>query len=375
MCRRNINIFLTGGTGLIGRHILYELIKLYIDETFNGKIYLSVRKKENANGVGALKGILQHRYLPNYLRHYKTDHLFNIVEEIETDLRSRHLKDKLELMKGDNVYVIHAAASTNLLSDERAESDIYFNNYVASLNLLESVMDYACKFVYISTAFSCGIRKGLLSDSYLSSPRGVYRNPYERYKSAVEDRIVQRCSEKSLDWQILRPGVVCGRLIDEPLYYTSKFDVFYGWGRFFHKYRENLDEYVRIYLNENAGLNILPVDYVAKAVVNGFLTDRKELNIVHSCCTPHTDYLCRILNEVGFKNYEFIDGMPTDPNRLEKLYYRTAGSAFTPYISSPPHEYNVGNLKSIMNGVEEPTISTNISELMSFAIDHGFQPS
>ena len=37
-----------------------------------------------------------------------------------------------------------------------------------------------------------------------------------------------------IEWQILRPGIVSGRLMDSPLYFTSKFDVFYGWAKFFY---------------------------------------------------------------------------------------------------------------------------------------------
>ena len=373
LTERSVNVFLTGATGLIGRHILYELLNLYAQGIILGGIHLLLRNTRLQCARERVDCIIEHPFIPEYLRHFDRRYLLSFIHPLEGDLTSPGLAKSLGQLKNDGLYVIHSAASTNLFPTIQAEREVYENNYVGTLNFLKSIGNKARKFVYVSTVFSVGKQGGLIGDEFLAFPRQTFRNPYEKYKAVVEEKIADYCTVEGLDWQILRPGVVCGRLMDGPLYYTSKFDVFYGWGKFFYKYKANNKDGIRIFVNKDSGVSILPVDYVAKAIVRAFLYNIKELNIVHPFCIPHTVYLSEILKQIGFDNYQFTDKAPSDKTKMEDAYYRTAGKAMTPYFLSPNHHYDTAMLGKIMEGIKDPMVTANIGNLLSFAITHGFQ--
>lgn len=368
------DLLITGVTGLIGQHVLYELLSQRLNNQFSGKIHVLARDQEHLTATARVRKLLEGPYLPVFLRDTETQALMSHINVIEGDLRSaNHLKRLARQFAGQApLHIIHSAASTNLFAGKESEQDVILNNYLGTRHLLESFAPVTRKFSFISTAFSCGVRAGLIGNEFASDPHQTYRNPYEQYKARSELWIRQYCDAQGIVPQMLRPSVVCGRLMDTPLYYTSKFDVFYGFGYFFYKLADSAQQHTRITLNKKTGLNILPVDYVAKAIVRASQTDIRELNIVSSTSVPHREYVPRILEAVGFNNYSLVEEQPRDLNLTEKVYYKTAGSVFTPYVVGPDFKYDTSQLQQLMHDEDEPAVLDNFPALIGFAVQSGF---
>src|SRR5690606_1483088 len=134
------------------------------------------------------------------------------------------------------------------------------------------------KFIFISSAFSIGHYEGVITDQYIQFDAGgnpvlsekiQNRNTYERSKIKTEYELIQYCRQHGKAWQIIRPSSICGRMLDEPLYYTPAFNVFYLIGKFLLACSlSNIlraGEKIRIESNPAGSMNIVPVDYAAKS--------------------------------------------------------------------------------------------------------------
>lgn len=370
------NILITGSTGLIGQHILYEQLPEYIRGHKQGKIYLLIRRQEGRDGAAFIRGLLQNAWTPDFVQQGSANHAMDYIQIIEGDIRDRDLGMILKKHIPDRVrlQVFHSAGSVNLHVGQEAEQDVFHHNFLGTQSFLHALQSYDCRFMFIGTAFSSGIRTGLIDDHFLHSSSDVYRNPYEQSKAAIETMIQEYGAKKQMTIQIARPSVVVGRLLTAPLYYTSKFDVIYGWGRFFWMMKEkNTGDGIRIHINPNSGMNIVPVDYVAKACLRLSHTNRSQLNIVQAKSVHHAEYLSRILDAVGFANYAFVDKKPINLKGLEKIYYRSVGSIFSPYLTGPCYEYDTSVLNQIMADIPSIDIPASIEALIQFAVAHRFE--
>lgn len=370
------NILITGSTGLVGQHILFEQLLEYLRGQKKGKIYLLIRAKEGREANSYMRNLLQNRWTPEYLRQIPLNQIMQYIQIIEGDLRDHDLglQFKRHIQENTRLQVYHSAGSVNLNSGQAAEQEVLHNNYMGTQSLLRVLQHYDCRFMFISTAFSSGIREGIIYDQYEPSEDLVFRNPYEHAKAAIEQMVQKFGLEHQLKIQIARPSVVVGRLLEHPFYYTSKFDVIYGWARFFWMMKMKAAGHkLRIKINLNSGMNIIPVDYVAKACVGLSRTDIDQLNIVHPQSIPHWDYLSQILITLGFSHYEFVDKLPLELSNIEKIYYRSVGSVFEPYLNGPDYNFDTTVLKQLMEDVPPVDIQAGIKDLIEFAIEHDFK--
>jgi nucleoside-diphosphate-sugar epimerase len=312
---------------------------------------------------------------PEYLKPYAHARLLEAVACIEGSLNDEDLPLKWagQIDPGERLTVIHSAGSVDLFQGEAVEKKVYRTNYLGTFNLLHSLNRYALKFCFVSTAFSSGLREGLIGNSFLNLKREPFRNPYERIKARVENDLDDYCRHRNLPLQILRPSIVCGRLMDPELFYTSKYDVVYGWAKYFwHLAKVQPSGSVRILARPGGGINVVPVDYVAKAILRASGQDLREVNIVHSRCLPHPFSIGTIMQAVGFPNFELVSSLPAGQNKLEKHYYRIVNQAFGPYMTCPPAEFDAATVARVMAGIPEPDVSGNFRALIEYAARQQF---
>ncbi|KGL63577.1 SDR family oxidoreductase [Polaribacter sp. Hel1_85] len=370
-----MNCLLTGGTGIVGSHIIFEwLHKAIVEKTVN-HLFVVMRDNDKV-AEQRLLAILQDTSRPEFLNKFTLEACLEKITVISHDL-STITQNVLNKYNFDTV--IHCAGSTNLASTSDSKEKVHSQNYLVTKQLLEQLPKAVTRFIYISTAYSFGIQNEKVNDTIENYNVTNFRNPYEQSKYESELYVKETCKLKNIDSQILRPSIICGRLIDAPFYETPKFDVFYSWAIFLAKYATKAKENFRIWINKESGLNIVPVDFVAKAILYAFLNPTiKELNIVNPKQILHINYVGDVLASFNVNSYEYVSDKPENLNTFEKLYYKTIGDIFENYISIPDLQFQsdlilkfIEQLKlDITLGVHE-----NFMNLINFSVEKKFRKS
>ena len=370
-----MNCLLTGGTGIVGSHIIFEwLRKAIVDKTVN-HLYVVIRAHEKT-AEERLLAILKDKSRPEFLNNFTLEACLEKITVISHDLESI---DQTVLKKYNFDTVIHCAGSTSLLHTTDSKQIVHAQNYLVTKNLLEELPKNVKRFLYISTAYSFGIQDKKVNDSIDNYNVTNFRNPYEKSKYESEFYVKETCKLKNIDAQILRPSIICGRLLDAPFFETPKFDVFYSWAIFLDKYAKKSKNNFRIWIDKESGLNIVPVDFVSKAILHAFLNPTiKELNIVNPKQILHKNYVGSVLESFKINTYEYVSEKPENLNSFEQLYYKSIGNLFEKYVSVPDLQFKstlilkfIEELKlDITLGVHE-----NFMNLIDFSVEKKFRKS
>lgn len=370
-----MKIILTGATGVLGSHIMYDILELFIKQNNNGKLFIIARNKGKFSALDRVNELLTSDYTPSILLKTGLEKLHEYIEIIDSDLAN--LQDTFsEKIKG--AYFIHSAGYVNLSTDENLKEKIFDENAKITKSLFKTFHPFIKKFIYIGTAFSSGIRGGLIDNDFHNldfTPK--HRNAYEDAKFHSENFIAKECKRLGLPFQILRPSVIGGKMLGtESRYFIPKYMVFYLLAKFFHftSQRKGEQENVRFIINEETGLNIIPVDYVARVIVNTFERDDiEQLNIVNDKSFNIVKGLQLIMKEVGYTNFTLIKN-PLDfkyKNTIEKLYYESIGKHLKPYFITNPNEYDTTLLNSIL---EIPKLDNEaFTNMIRYAISNDFK--
>ncbi|WP_299667605.1 SDR family oxidoreductase [uncultured Polaribacter sp.] len=370
-----MNCLLTGGTGIVGSHIIFEWIhKAIVEKTVN-HLFIVIRDNEKP-AKQRLLDVIQDKSRPDFLNNFTLEACLEKVTVIAHDLATI-TKEILEKHVFDTV--IHCAGSTSLLHTKDSKQIVHAQNYLVTKKLLEQLPTSVTRFIYISTAYSFGIQDKKVDDTIENYEVTHFRNPYEQSKYESELYVKETCKLKNIASQILRPSIVCGRLIDTPFYETPKYDVFYSWAIFLDKYAKNSIENFRIWIDKKSGLNIVPVDFVSKAILYAFLNPEiKELNIINPTQILHKDYVGDVLQSFNVNSYEYVAERPAHLNAFEQLYYKSIGVIFEKYISIPDLQFQP---KLILRLIEQLQLDTtlgvhkNFMNLINFSVQEKFKKS
>lgn len=370
-----MNCLLTGGTGIVGSHVIFDwLKKALVDQTVN---HLFVVIRNNAiTAEERLLHILNDASRPSYLDAFSIKDCLSKITVIAEDLIAI---SKTTLEAYDFNTVIHCAGSTNLSNAADTKTQVHEQNFLATKQLLDNLPTGVDRFIYISTAYSYGIQKEKVKDTIGEYRVSNFRNPYEQSKYETERFVQETCQQKKITAQILRPSIICGRLIDKPFFETPKFDVFYAWAIFLDKYAPKFKDAFRIWIDKDSGLNIVPVDFVSKAILHAFLNpDLNELNIVNPKQILHRDYVGDVLESFAITNYEYASEKPINLNGFEQLYYKTIGSVFEKYVSIPDLQFDAKRIQKLIEHLKlDATLGVheNFMNLIDFSVEKKFRKS
>ncbi|XZF14338.1 SDR family oxidoreductase [Chitinophagaceae bacterium MMS25-I14] len=371
------NYILTGVTGILGSHILYELMLEIHNNNYNGHIVLLARSGKGMDYRERFNQLFREELVPDYLNYADIERIKNNhITLIDFDLRNAARADFGNCLGKEKYVLIHCAASVNLGTNNLAYEEIRRNNYQGTIDLIHSLHPHLKKVVYISTAFSLSNKNGTITENHTHTDRDDFRNHYEKFKVLTEQEVKRICESYGLAWQISRPSIICGRLVDAPHHVIPRFLVFYLFGAFFYRARAAYgDQHIRILMNATSGLNLVPVDYAAKAIVRALHTNIRELNVVSRKSVPNSFAVPEMLRNVGWTNYELTEEMPETLNPLEKLYYRTAGAQLSNYLNTPETpetEFNTSVLSELMQDYGEPQVADHFTGLCSYAVENTF---
>ncbi|QTE23400.1 SDR family oxidoreductase [Polaribacter cellanae] len=377
-----MNCLLTGGTGILGSHILFEWLHKSIVEKSVNHLFVIIRDNKKP-AKQRLKAILNDASRPNFLNDFTLEACLEKITVISNDL-TNITKNTLEKYNFDTV--IHCAGSTSLLNTNDSKEIVHTQNYLVTKHLLGNLPEKVNRFLYISTAYSFGIQNEKVNDQIENYDVNEFRNPYEKSKYESEKFVKETCLSRNIQSQILRPSIICGRLIDKPFFETPKFDVFYAWPMFLAKYANKSIENFRIWIDKKSGLNIVPVDFVSKAVLHAFLNPKiKELNIINPTQILHKNYVGDVLESFNINSYKYVHEKPENLNAFENLYYKTLGDIFEKYISIPDLQYKpdlilklIHQLKKLIHQLKIEVnlgVHKNFMNLINFSVEKNFVKS
>lgn len=360
MSKDKINVILTGGTGTLGSQVIYELLKQENIKT----IFLPVREKNGKSASSRIQKILESDAAPEFI----SENVETILKKVKVLEMDDFFNPSTFLSKGEPNYFIHSAGCVNLSTDASQRELIFDGNVNLTQKIFNTFSSYIVKFTYISTAFSIGNIGGLIDNDYHGEKQPLYRNFYEESKHAAEKFLLQKGKEEKVEIQILRPSVLGGNIFQKSTYFISSYMVYYLLGKFFYKAYTGGNS-IRLAANFKTGLNIIPVDYVAKVIANVYTQDVEQLNIVHSESTNIVSGMSRIIKAVGFNDFTFLnstgDLLLEGKNRLEDIYYRSIGLHLDQYLTSKPYEYDTTLLESIV-----PIPEYNIEDYLEHTITY-----
>lgn len=368
MTQNKVNVILTGVTGTLGSQVIYELLR---QENIKA-IFLPIREKNGKSAIQRIQKILESPAAPEFVLKNRNA----ILEKVKVLNMATFFKPETFLSKSETTFFIHSAGTVNLSTDESQREHIFSGVLDFTKEIFNTFSAFITKFTYISTAFSIGNIGGLIDNNYHDTKKPQYRNFYEEAKHATEKFLLQKGKEDNVAIQILRPSVLGGNIFEKSTYFISNYMVYYLLGKFF--YKSPLSESsIRIAANFQTGLNIIPVDYVAKVIANVYQKQIEQLNIVHSKCTNIVTGMGRIIKTVGFNNFTFLNSssgglLLEGKNRLEEMYYKTIGLHLNQYLISEPYEYDTALLESIIP-LPKYNIEDYLEQTISYAKTKGFK--
>lgn len=183
-------ILVTGGTGLVGSHVLLELVK-------TGKQVKALRRK-NSNIKEVKKTFENYSDL--------SDELFNKIEWIEGDILDIF---SLESILKDVEIIYHCAALVSF--DSKQRKNVFQNNVEGTANLVNAALKCGVRrFLHVSSIATLGKYKeeSPISESSVWIP-SVKNSAYAESKFFSEMEVWRGMAE-GLDVVVVNPSVIIG---------------------------------------------------------------------------------------------------------------------------------------------------------------------
>jgi NAD(P)-dependent dehydrogenase (short-subunit alcohol dehydrogenase family) len=257
-----MSYFVTGATGFIGRNLVEQLLER------EGTIYVLVREgsrgrlEELKNRWGAPEG----RIVP-----------------VIGDLSQEKLgcEAQIEELRGKIDHFFHLAAIYDMTADAESQRVANVEGTREAVKLAEELD--AKRFHMVSSIAAAGLYKGTFTEDMFEEAEKVENHPY--FQTKHESEAVVR-EESKVPWRVYRPGIVVGHSETGEM---DKIDGPYYFFKLLQRARNALPQWFPGVGIEGRKINIVPVDFVARAMdhiahIDGFdgqafhLTDPKPLS-------------------------------------------------------------------------------------------------
>lgn len=385
-------VAITGITGLLGRNILFELFKKHQNE-LEALTILAFGKEEGGKNLHTRIREMMEQDGQYYLQADNLTPFTDRIICIDWKLGEKGLNLSKEAIQSLQSYTIdlfiHTAATVDFRDSPKVREALHLINVEGTAQVIALCERLRVEqFLFVSTAYACGKKAGAI-------PAGLidfsveFRNPYERSKLEAEMLVREAYAKGRLKQvKVFRPATICGRLLEPMAGQTNKFDIFYAWLAFFLRLkfkmlgRADYEHYaeldIRVCFNPAAGLNVIPADYAAKALIEVARSDAKEQDF-HLAAPRESSNQAGIPLMFDFIKVAlppFVSHIPEALTSLERLYYeKSVGKIYTPYISSPTMNFDVESLWACLpeSFPNCPLAEgANLITLLQFARQHNF---
>ncbi len=392
-------VLVTGSTGFLGSAITRKLL------VSGCKLRLLIRKRDNDTSQISfgVESLIKELILGNQLDEYpqgqrrevdersndntSLHELFlNNVEIIEGDITSRSLGlEKQEYRKLCNEVdeVFHCAAVTHF---EMQGAD---EHVVVNIKGTENVLQFANtgkqkRLHYISTAYVAGKQNCIIyEDEMVNEP--LFNNEYERSKFIAEQLVIEYAKSNNIPYTIYRPGIIVG---DSNTGATCKFDNLYLFVKVLFNIKNSFTKYKHVVINDvtirvpgdpDALINLVPIDYVADAIV-AILEKRESIGKIYHITNPNPPRLGE-LRDLVMSLLE-IKGMRVKIDRelekqslstVEKLFLRQTRSYYS-YLFNKLRFNDRNTQKDLKGtGIICPAMTKElVAVLIDYAVSHNW---
>lgn len=264
--------FLTGGTGAVGSAI----VPLLLAEP-DTEVRLLLRAGSDAALAQRLEDLM--RFWGWTDSHDKRVRIKAYRGDAALPNFSLHDAQHAELIS-ECTHVIHCAGTVRMnlsIEDARrsavgsAQETVNFARRLAAGRRLR-------KFEYVSTVGVAGKRPGALPEIWMDEPR-AFHNTYEQAKAEAEEIVRSAIASEGLPVTVHRPSMVIGDSRDGRIIH---FQIFYFICEFLSG-RKTLGLYPDF---GEVRLDVIPVDWVAEAIVASSLDPETAGEIFHLCSGP-----------------------------------------------------------------------------------------
>lgn len=264
--------FLTGGTGAVGSAI----VPLLLAEP-DTEVRLLLRADSDAALAQRLEDLMGFWGWTDF--HDKRVRIKAYRGDAALANFSLHDAQYAELVS-ECTHVIHCAGSVRMnlsIEDARrsavgsAQETVNFARRLAAGGRLR-------KFEYVSTVGVAGKRPGALPEIWMDEPR-AFHNTYEEAKAEAEEIVRSAIASEGLPVTVHRPSMVIGDSRDGRIIH---FQIFYFICEFLSG-RKTLGLYPDF---GEVRLDVIPVDWVAEAIVASSLDPETAGGIFHLCSGP-----------------------------------------------------------------------------------------
>jgi len=235
-----MSYFVTGGTGFIGRNLIDQLLQR------KGTIHVLVRKGSKKK----FNQLVKERW-PEQSRR---------VQAVDGDLTRPRLglsDASLGRLKGKVKHFFHLAAVYDLRADEQVNQAANIDGTRHAIQAAEAI-GAGC-FHHTSSIAAAGLYQGIFREDMFEEATGL-GHPYFRTKHDSEGLVRKQCS---VPWRIYRPAIVIGHSETGEI---DKIDGPYYFFKLIQKMRRMLPSWVPTLGLEGGRINLVPVDFVARAM-------------------------------------------------------------------------------------------------------------
>jgi NAD(P)-dependent dehydrogenase (short-subunit alcohol dehydrogenase family) len=234
-----MSYFVTGATGFIGRNLVEQLLER------EGAIHVLVREGSRGR-LEELKsrwGAEEDRIIP-----------------VIGDLSQEKLgcEDQISELRGKIDHFFHLAAIYDMTADAESQRVANVEGTREAVKLAEALE--AKRFHMVSSIAAAGLYKGTFTEEMFEEAAKVDNHPYFQTKHESEAVVREECD---VPWRIYRPGIVVGHSETGEM---DKIDGPYYFFKLLQRARNLLPQWVPGIGVEGREINVVPVDFVAKAM-------------------------------------------------------------------------------------------------------------
>jgi NAD(P)-dependent dehydrogenase (short-subunit alcohol dehydrogenase family) len=235
-----MSYFVTGATGFIGRN----LVELLLER--EGTICVLVRE----GSKGRLEE-LRNRWGVD------PDRVVGIVGDLSQPGLGISDED-VERLRGEIDHLFHLAAIYDMTADAASQN---VANVEGTRHMVQFAEDVEAGRVHmVSSIAAAGLYKGVWREDMFEEAEDLDNHPYFRTKHDSEGIVRTECTRP---WRIYRPGIVVGNSETGEM---DKIDGPYYFFKLIRRLRGTVPEWVPMPGIEGREINLVPVDFVARAM-------------------------------------------------------------------------------------------------------------